>query len=59
MARVVVDVYEADAIKLAKLVDDYINNDNKKDIKNQAYKLGLYNFDPKILKDKYEKIIKK
>ena len=59
MARVVVDVYEADAIKLATLVDNYINSDNIKDTKDQAYKLALFNFDPKILKDKYKKIINK
>ena len=59
MARVVVDVYEADSTKLATLIDDYINSDNIKNIKDQAYKLALFNFDPKILKDKYKKIIDK
>jgi hypothetical protein len=58
-ARVIVDVYDGDAVKLAKLIDDYIENANKKDIKEQAYKMGLFNFDPKHLKEKYIKIINK
>jgi len=57
-ARVVVDVYQADEIKLAAKITDYINND-KKSAKEQAYQLGLFHFDTKTLKPKYDKIIKK
>ena len=56
---VVIVVVVVVVVKLAKLIDDYIENANKKDIKEQAYKIGLFNFDPKHLKEKYIKIINK
>ena len=56
MTRMWLDVYEANPKKLAKLIDDYVNN-NKEDQKKKAYDLALQNFDTNVLKDKYLKVI--
>lgn len=56
-ARVLVDVYQADEQKLARLVDNYVNSKNNSLDKEQAFKIGCLNFDPKNLKEKYIKII--
>jgi hypothetical protein len=58
-ARVVVDVYDADIIKLAELVDNYANSNDQELIKKEAFRLGLFNFDPKNLKERYDNIIHK
>jgi glycosyltransferase involved in cell wall biosynthesis len=57
-ARTMIDVYEADAQLLAKLVDDYIENPNKIQEKNKAFDIGYNNFSVDILKDKYLDILK-
>ena len=51
--RSVLDVYEADTRLLAKLVDDYVNNTDKKKIKERALTIGSENFDPENLKTQY------
>lgn len=58
-ARVVVDVYEPDIVKLAELVDNYANSDEQEKFKKEAFRLGCFNFDPKNLKERYNNIIHK
>lgn len=57
--RTILDVYSADPKHLAKIIDSYINNKNKKDIKNNALDIGMINFSKESLKNKYLEIIKK
>jgi glycosyltransferase involved in cell wall biosynthesis len=56
MTRMWLDVYGANPKKLAKLIDDYVNND-KEDQKKKAYALALQHFDINTLKDKYLDVI--
>ena len=56
MTRMWLDVYGANPKKLAKLIDDYVNND-KEDQKKKAYALALQHFDINTLKDKYLNVI--
>lgn len=58
-ARTMIDVYEADAKLLAKLVDDYINNSDKTQEKKKAFDIGHNNFSVDVLKDKYFDLINK
>jgi len=44
---------------LAELVDNYANSDDQKSIKEEAFRLGLFHFDPKNLKEHYDNIIHK
>jgi hypothetical protein len=57
-ARTMIDVYEANAKLLAKLVDDYINNVDKIQEKKKAFDIGYNNFSVDVLKDKYFEILK-
>jgi hypothetical protein len=52
-----VDIYEADATKLGKTIDNYINSNNINKDKNIAVELGFNNFSAKVLKDKWLNII--
>jgi len=52
-----VDVYNANPERLAKLVDKYIGNDRKEKIKQKAFEIGFDNFSVDKLKEKYLKII--
>jgi len=52
-----VNVYNANPKKLAKIVDTYIQNDRKINMKQNAIDIGLENFSVESLKDKYIKII--
>lgn len=56
-ARTKIDVYEADPLKLAKLIDNYIVSD-KTDYKNKAFEIGYNNFSADVLKDRYLNILK-
>ena len=52
-----VDIYEADAIKLGNTIDNYINNDKINKYKNIAIEIGFNNFSVENLKDKWLKVI--
>jgi hypothetical protein len=52
-----VDVYDVKSEKLAKIIDKYIGNNRKKEIKETAVKIGLENFSVDSLKQKYLNII--
>ena len=52
-----VDIYEADATKLGKTIDNYINSNNIDKDKNTAVELGFNNFSVEVLKDKWLNII--
>jgi len=52
-----VDIYEADAIKLGNTIDNYINNDKINKYKKIAIEIGFNNFSVENLKDKWLKVI--
>ena len=52
-----VDIYEADATKLGKTIDNYINSNSIDKDKNTAVELGFNNFSVEVLKDKWLNII--
>ena len=52
-----VDVYDVKSEKLAKIIDKYIGNNRKYEIKETAVKIGLENFSVDSLKQKYLNII--
>jgi hypothetical protein len=52
-----VDVYDVKSEKLAKIIDKYVGNDRKHEIKETAVKIGLDNFSVDNLKQKYLNII--
>jgi glycosyltransferase involved in cell wall biosynthesis len=52
-----VNVYDAKSVSLAKIIDNYVANNNKQNIKQDALKIGLENFSIENLKEKYIKII--
>lgn len=54
-AKSIIDIYEGDPIQLAKLVDNYISmrRKDKLVVKKQALDIGIENFSPEVLKDKY------
>ena len=52
-----VDVYDANPDKLAKIIDKYVGNDKKYNLKETAVKIGLNNFSVESLKQKYLDII--
>jgi hypothetical protein len=52
-----VDVYDVKPERLANIIDEYISNDNKHEIKETAVKIGLNNFSVDSLKEKYINII--
>lgn len=56
--RTMLDVYEANPKKLAKLIDDYIISDKQSD-KNEAVNIGITNFSVESLKEKYLDILNK
>jgi glycosyltransferase involved in cell wall biosynthesis len=57
-ARTIIDVYNADAKHLAKIVDHYMHSRKKNKIKEQAIEIGFKNFSMENLKDKYLDILK-
>ena len=52
-----VNVYDAKSDSLAKIIDNYVANNNKQNIKQDALEIGLGNFSVENLKEKYIKII--
>jgi hypothetical protein len=52
-----VNVYNADPDRLAKVIDKYVENDKKIKFKETALEIGLENFSVDKLKDRYIKII--
>jgi glycosyltransferase involved in cell wall biosynthesis len=52
-----VNVYDAKSDSLAKIIDKYVSNNNKQNIKQNALEIGLGNFSVENLKKKYIKII--
>jgi len=52
-----VDVYDVKPKKLANIIDEYISNNNKHEIKETAVQIGLDNFSVDKLKQKYLDII--
>ena len=52
-----VDVYDVKPERLANIIDEYISNDNKYQIKETAVKIGLDNFSADKLKQRYIDII--
>lgn len=52
-----VNIYEANAEKLANLVDDYVENKNIYESKQRAIDIGFNNFSVEILKDKWLNVI--
>ena len=55
--KVRIELFEAKKEKLANQIDEYINNKNKNDHKERAYQIGLDNFSPENLFDKYLEVI--
>ena len=52
-----VNVYDAKSDSLAKIIDKYVANSDKQNIKQNALEIGLENFSVENLKEKYIKII--
>ena len=52
-----VNVFDAKSGSLAKIIDSYVANNNKQNIKQDALEIGLENFSVENLKEKYIKII--
>jgi len=57
-ARTHIDVYNADPRRLAKIVDNYMDNRKKHELKEQAVEIGFKNFAMENLKDRYLDILK-
>ena len=55
--KIRLELFEADPMALAKTIDDYINIKDKTFYKEQAYNIGISNFSPVILKEKYLELI--
>ena len=56
-AKVRIKYFEANQKELAKTIDNYINYRNKNDKKQNAFELGVNNFSPDVLINKYLNII--
>lgn len=56
-AKAYVQYYKVDAEDLAKKIDDYINSQDKIEMKRFASKIAYNNFSIEVLKDKYLSII--
>jgi len=50
-------LFEANNVLLAQTIDSYMSVNDKTSYKEQAYNLGLNNFAPTILKNKYLELI--
>lgn len=58
MTRMWLDVYGANPKKLANLIDNYVESNDKQNQKKKAYEIALQHFDMNMLKDKYLDVIK-
>jgi hypothetical protein len=54
-----VNVYDAKSDSLARIIDKYIKTNEKNEIKEFAYNIGINNFSVDSLKNKYLDIINK
>ena len=52
-----VNIYEANPERLARMIDKYVEGDNIDSFKKQAIDIGFNNFSVQVLKDKYLEII--
>ena len=54
-AKSTIDVYGADPVELAKLIDNYVgmNKKLKQQVKRDALEIGIGSFSVDVLKDKY------
>ena len=57
MTRMWLDVYAANPKKLANLIDNYVESNDKEDQKKKAYQIALQHFDMNTLRDKYLDVI--
>jgi hypothetical protein len=57
MTRMWLDVYGSDPKKLASLIDNYVESNDKKEQKKKAYQIALQHFDMNMLRDKYLDVI--
>ena len=57
--KLMVDIYNVAPDKLANTIDEYIKNNNKKEIKEKALSIGIENFSVNNLQQKYLDIINK
>lgn len=55
--KIRLELFEADSRALAKTIDDYMAIKDKTSYKEKAYNIGINNFSPNVLKDKYSKLI--
>jgi glycosyltransferase involved in cell wall biosynthesis len=55
--KVRIELFEANKEKLANQIDEYVNNKNKNEYKEKAYQIGIDNFSPDNLLDKYLEVI--
>ena len=55
--KVRLELFEADPRALAKTIDVYVAFKDKTSYKEQAYNIGINNFSPNVLKDKYSELI--
>jgi hypothetical protein len=55
--KIRLELFEANPRDLAKTIDDYMSIKDKRLYKEQAYNIGITNFSPNTLKDKYLEII--
>ena len=56
-AKSLVDVYDGNPEHLASIVDDYMDNKDKREMKDSALQIGLNHFAKNNLKDKYLDLI--
>ena len=52
-AKSLVDVYDGNPEHLAEIIDEYMNNKDKREMKDSALQIGLNHFAKNNLKDKY------
>ena len=55
--RTILPVYASDPAELARVVDEYVNNEEKVKEKEKAFSIGTEMFSPEHLKEKYIKLI--
>ena len=56
-AKSLVDVYDGNPEHLAEIIDEYMNNKDKREMKDSALQIGLNHFAKNNLKDKYLDLI--
>jgi glycosyltransferase involved in cell wall biosynthesis len=56
-AKSLIDVYDGNPEHLASIVDEYMDNKDKREMKDSALQIGLNHFAKNNLKDKYLDLI--